>query len=92
MPPVQSLAGGLRKPVETALGIATKIQAQGVFAALRADADFLKTAMTRDQATAIGAAGDAPGQAMWAGTPEQEEQVRRENREGSGTLPPAVGR
>jgi hypothetical protein len=60
MPSVQSLAGGLRKPIETALGIATKIQAQGVFAALRADADFLKMAMTRDQATAIGAAGDAP--------------------------------
>jgi hypothetical protein len=50
-----SLAGGLRKPIEAALGIATRIPAQGVFAALCADADFLKTAMTRDQAVAIGA-------------------------------------
>ena len=77
-PPAATLALGLRKPIETTLGVTTRIAAEGVFAALRADADVRKTAMTSEQRLALGIAEPERYAATWVGTPEDEEQQKRD--------------
>ena len=81
MPDVAALATNLRKPIEAALGLTTRVAADGVFRVLRADGEILGQAMTRDQALALGAANPNAVGATWAGTPEAEEQARKERRE-----------
>jgi len=70
--PRQLLAGGLQRPVAEALGIPGQVRAEGVFQALRADADFIKTAATRQQREVInGPASPTPhDEAIWTDTPE----------------------
>ena len=48
---------------------------------LRSDAEILADAMTRDQAHALGAADPQKDGAIWTGTPEGEEQLKKERRE-----------
>lgn len=81
MPNANDLATGLRKPIEAALGLKTRVSAAGVFQALRADADVLVEAMTRDQALELGVANPHEGGAIWASTPEGQKQLEIERRE-----------
>lgn len=81
MPDVAGVATNLRKPVEAALGITTRLAADGVFRVLRSDAEILPKAMTRDQALELGAADPHQNAAVWTGTPEWEEEMRKERRQ-----------
>jgi hypothetical protein len=77
-----AIAANLRKPVEAALQLKTRLSAAGVFRVLRDDAEILADAMTRDQALELGAADphrDAP--AIWRDTPEGQEALRKERQE-----------
>ena len=74
------LATGLRKPVERTLGVTTQVQADAVLRALREDAAVLVEAMTVDQARELGLANTEKDGAVWAGTKEHEELVRKERR------------
>jgi hypothetical protein len=80
-PDVAAVATNLRKPVERALQVTTRLAADGVFRVLREDGDILAEMMTRDQALALGAADPNQGAAIWSGTPEGEEQARKERKE-----------
>jgi hypothetical protein len=81
MPDVAALTANLRKPVESVLQLKTRLPADGVFRVLRSDADILASAMTRDQALALGAADPQQDAATWRDTPEGQEQLRKERRE-----------
>jgi hypothetical protein len=74
------LAGGLRRPIEQALGVTTQLQAGRVIDALKADADWLKDAATPEQRALLeGRNPKRPNSdATWAGTPEAIEQERAE--------------
>jgi len=80
-PDMAAIATNLRKPVEAALQVTTRLAADGVFAVLRSDAGILATAMTREQALALGAADPHRDAAIWQGTPEHQEQMRKERQE-----------
>ena len=81
MPDVAAVATNLRKPVEAALQLPTRLAADGVFRVLRSDAEILATMMTRDQALALGAADPNQDAAVWTGTPEGQERLKPERRE-----------
>lgn len=55
-PDMAAIATSLRKPVEAALQVKTRLAADGVFRVLRSDAEILETSMTRDQALELGIA------------------------------------
>ena len=67
-----AVATNLRKPVEAALQVTTRLGADGVFSVLRSDAGILATAMTREQAVELGAARpDESAAAKWeSGKPD----------------------
>ena len=65
-PDMAAIATNLRKPVEAALQVTTRLGAEGVFAVLRSDAEILATAMTREQALELGVARpDESSVAKW---------------------------
>ena len=78
---VGAVAANLRKPVESVLQLKTRLPADGVFRVLRSDAEILANAMTHDQALELGAANPQQNAALWVGTPEHQEQMRKERRE-----------
>ena len=80
-PDVLAVAANLRKPLESALQLKTRLSADGVFRVLRSDAEILATAMTHDQALELGAANPQQTAATWTNTPEGQEQLRQERRE-----------
>ncbi len=80
-PDVSAIAANLRKPVESALQVKNRLPADGVFRVLRSDAEILASAMTRDQALELGAADPSQDAAIWHGTPEHEEAMRKERQE-----------
>ena len=80
-PDVAAVAANLQRPVESVLQLKTRLAAEGVFRVLRSDADILATAMTREQALALGAADPQQDAAIWQGTPEHQEQMRKERQE-----------
>lgn len=73
------VAGGLAKPVRDTLGIDVQVEHERLLRAIRADADFWRSAATAEQRIAM---GDAPepghGAATWAQTPEGVEAERAE--------------
>ena len=73
-----ALALNLRRPIEAALQIRTRLAAAGVFRVLRTDADYLAEAMTRNQALALGVADPAQDAAIWVNTPEGQDELRKE--------------
>jgi hypothetical protein len=81
MPDVAAVATNLRKPVEAVLGLTTRLAADGVFRVLRADAELLAKAMTHDQALDLGAADPHEFAAVWTGTAEGQEQLKKERLE-----------
>ena len=80
-PDVAAVAANLRKPVESVLQLKTRLAADGVFRVLRSDAGIRASAMTREQALALGAADPHQDAAIWQGTPEHQEQMRKERQE-----------
>ena len=81
VPDVGAVAANLRKPVEDALQLKTRLPAVGVFRVLRSDVDILGRVQTREQALALGAADPQQDAATWAGTPEHEAQAQKERQE-----------
>jgi hypothetical protein len=66
LPDMAAIATSLRKPVEAALQVTTRLAADGVFRVLRTDAAILAQAMTRDQALELGLARpDETSVARW---------------------------
>ena len=63
------------------LNIKNRLPADGIFRALRSDAEILASVMTREQALKLGAVDPQPDAAIWQGTPEREEQMRKEREE-----------
>lgn len=47
------LAGGLRRPVEEAIGVSSQVEAKRLLDLLRVDAEVLKTVQTRSQKVAL---------------------------------------
>jgi hypothetical protein len=76
-----AVALNLRRPIEAALQVKTRLAAVGVFQVLRTDADSLAEAMTRNQALALGIADPQDDAAIWTNTPEGQERLRRERQE-----------
>jgi hypothetical protein len=65
------LAGGLRKPVESTIGVSTQVSVARLWDALRADADLLKDAATPAQRALLqGRDGRKPAATAWFGTEE----------------------
>jgi hypothetical protein len=73
-----AIALNLRRPVEAALQVKTRLAAVGIFSVLRSDADYLAEAMTRNQALAPGVANPGQDAAIWVNTEEGQEHLRRE--------------
>jgi G:T/U-mismatch repair DNA glycosylase len=66
LPDMAAIATALRKPVEAALQVTTRLAADGIFRVLRSDAEILATSMTRDQALELGVArADETAVATW---------------------------
>ena len=59
----------------------TRLDAAGVFRVLRDDAAIVAEAMTRDQVLELGAAVPQENAAVWTGTLEGQEALRREQQE-----------
>ena len=57
------------------------VQSTAVLGALREDAKVLVEAMTVDQARELGLANTEKDGAVWVGTKEHEEQMRKERQE-----------
>ena len=83
-PPALMLAGGAVARLRAA-GFSAAFGIQELRRLLEADAEFVASMMTGDQRQAIRARepdpAPEPGEATWAGTPEHQEQVKRERRE-----------
>ncbi len=80
-PDTAAIATNLRKPVEAALQVTTRLAAAGVFRALRSDAETLAKALTRDQAHELGVANPYTETAIWTQTEEGQEALRQERQE-----------
>jgi hypothetical protein len=91
LPDTAAVAANLRKPVEAALQLKTRLPADGVFRVLRSDAEILAEAMTRDQALELGAADPHHDAAIWQGTPEHQKQMRKEREEARERLSARMG-
>lgn len=75
-----AIALGLAKPVGEALpGYRAQLQPERLWQLLRTDADLLRSALTTEQRTQLGHTD--PPLSVWAGTPEANEQERREKQE-----------
>jgi len=74
------IAGGLAKPVKDTLGVDVAFEHARILAALRADADYWRTAATREQRAAMQGVSDSDraGGAAWTGTPEGSTAERAE--------------
>jgi hypothetical protein len=73
------LAGGLRKPVEDAIGITTQVNVARLWDALRADADLLKDAATPAQRALLeGRDGRKPAGTTWFDTEEGAAQRKQD--------------
>jgi hypothetical protein len=72
------LTGGLRRPVEQTLGVATQLAAERVFQALRLDGDWLKGAATVEQHAKLQGSDPTPRLAQWANTPEGAQADRED--------------
>lgn len=81
LPDVAAIVANLRKPVESVLQLKNRLPAEGVFPVLRSDAEILASVMTNDQARKLGAADPRQDAAIWHGTPEHEEQMKKERQE-----------
>lgn len=76
------IAGGMAKPTRETLGVDHEVEHGRTLAALRADADYWRTAATPEQRKLLG--GDAKpkdGAVVWVDTDEGREQSRRELQE-----------
>ena len=80
-PDTAALVANLRKPVEAALQVTSRLAAAGVFSVLRSDAETLATALTRDQAQELGVTRPYHDAAIWTRTEEGQEALRQEGRE-----------
>ncbi len=76
-----AVALNLRRPIEAALQLTSRLAAAGVFRVLQSDAEVLAEAMTRDQALELGAADPHEGAAIWTNTPDGQEELRKERQE-----------
>ena len=76
--PPTTIAGGQPRVLERA-HLATQVSLDQVFDLLRADAQFLATALTAEQREAMGMKRDDA--AVWSSTPEGLEAERKEKRE-----------
>jgi hypothetical protein len=76
-----ALALNLRRPVEGAFADHEPDHRHGVFRVLRTDANLLAEAMTQNQALELGAADPQENAAVWTGTPEGQEALRKERQE-----------
>jgi len=75
--PPASVAGGRRRVLEQA-GIAGQLDPERLWALLRADVETLSTAVTAEQATAMGAKPSDDEEAVWLATDEGREAERKD--------------
>ena len=76
-----AVALNLRRPVEAALQITTRLAAAGIFRVLRSDADYLAEAMSGNQAQALGKTDPYREEAIWVNTEEGQKALRKERKE-----------
>ncbi len=83
-PQTRLLAGGLQRGAAP-LGLNTQLEAAALYAALKVDAEWVATAMSREQRAALDGAGEhvarVDREAVFVQTPEGQEALRRERRE-----------
>jgi hypothetical protein len=72
------VAGGVRRVLERA-GVQGQLHPERVWELLRADVEWLSTAVTAAQAEALGMRSEAA--ATWGGTPEAVEAERKEKQQ-----------
>lgn len=94
--PPMSLAGGRHPALERAGLERRHLNPSQVWDVLKADAEFLATALSTEQAEAMGL--KRPGQATWGGTPEaieaeraEQKKARQRYKETWGNEPPEFG-